>query len=373
MVGYVSHNMKPSLALWHTASLYKSETPPKVWFPPLPTRTATGASSMAMRRVGAPSTGFMFQTHHDTLPVEHHPGIYEDRRGNRFYVKSSVVSSPETPNSGIRAQHVAHKLYGILATPENHIAPMESRLYADSNGGKPLAPDHHITPHEPLYITTPELTGAHTHADFLGIRPDGTSGPKVPTSQNVEHNLSHGFVVDAFLGASDIGADNVMSHPHKPGVYRIDTGGTLGHTSLGQKLPESSGLFHDPHIEHLPMLPELVSLGAKTHFTGEEMLDKISQAIHTYHTRRPEIIQAIQDHHDPQKLLDTLDRRVRSLQKTHEAYKAIPHQLHADIHAMDAVRKEQEKSKRTWVDAFVSRLASGMDAAHKRYQQEGKQ
>jgi hypothetical protein len=123
--------------------------------------------------VGSPREGVIYnrssmQHMPDTVKP---PGVYQDRFGRQFFVKTSLAGSSATAQThGPRAEHTAHRLYDILGGPSMGVASVGSRLHSDALDGGQIPDGHHITHNEGVYLVTPRMPqGAVPYASVFEI------------------------------------------------------------------------------------------------------------------------------------------------------------------------------------------------------------
>lgn len=290
--------------------------------------------------LGPPSNGISFNEFDKIPKTILRPGVYRRKSDNTgFFVKTGLHSNSPViseiqrilPNEAARAEHAAQRLYGVLATDQNGITPIDARLHADALGGAEVPDGYGIRPKEGIYSVTPFIHGAKNYADWRKRKAPNTVAA-------VAKKMASGFAVDALLGGHDMHGANFMvgqtvKRGQTPDIYRVDTGAHLGIEPFGYRGPAQLSTHFDnfgKDPSHT-FLPDLAITNYFTRFTDylspEEILHQIGHTVDIYTQRRDQVIKSIQHMADPEKTLSSLDRRIKYFSDTYDAYKPYPELL----------------------------------------------
>lgn len=305
--------------------------------------------------LGSPPSGISFTTFERMPKTFLRPGIYRRKTdGTAFFVKTGLHNAarfvPEPnrslPNEAARAEHAAHRLYGVLATEQNGITPIDARLHADALHGAEIPDGYGIRPKEGVYSVTQFLPNASNFFDWKKKR-------KTPAVDAIRRKMAMGFAVDALLSAKDMHGANFMVGPitrrgQPPAIYRVDTGAHLGLDPFGTRMGAGSAVHFDNFGKDPShsFLPDFSIMDYFTKFTDylspQEIIEQIGHVVDTYTSRKDQIIKAVQHMANPQQALDSLNRRIKYFADTYEAYKDHPELLVSLIKEVEKVVRGQQ-------------------------------
>lgn len=338
-------------AIW---PLYKAESQSLI----LPRRGEAIRPGDLQHVARAPGGGMSYHLGEAHMP--HEIGIYRHDDGSRWYVKgypgwtfkpdkfprsgdvepSDTIEEPNkylipSMNSGARHEHTAHQLYGLFATPENHIGVIPSRLISGRTGqvvssdydhGDFVHGTHH---HIPMYLATPEVQGASP----LSAPDTALANYGRKPRKNLMKYQAKGAMVDALLGLQDIHEDNILAStnttPKSHRIYRIDTGESMGWASPLPYAPTDRSEFFasagpDTQGRRPTVLPDIVRIAHPHLISGtldtQDVLDQCRQVIDTWMDKHEEIVEALRHTPHPALTYNALRSRIAAMQRMVDTY-----------------------------------------------------
>lgn len=304
-----------------------------------PNETITPLHSSEITYQGAPAHGGSYRASEtrfmpDTVKP---PGVYEDRKGKQFFVKTGKSAFAKTPQGlsaathDVRAEHTTHRLYDVLGGPDMGVASVDSRLHSDALGGAEIPEGHSIHPDDGVYLVTPRMS------------PDGQELHHLNNSLDTDaktqalNNLDKGYALDALLGGNDMHYGNLYVNPDGK-VARLDAGGFLGmHPGGGGQEEDDIGQFWDSSLasSQRAFLPHLALVhqftGGLNRLSGQDIINQMSNLVDKFINNQSGIKKAIQHHHDPDGLMRQLAARISQMQRTVQLYRDDPELLKQDI------------------------------------------